>query len=55
MREYQIIMIMGQTVERYILHEKNTNVKIDIFQIVNSQDQLNKLIDAYNYITNGKA
>jgi hypothetical protein len=51
---YQIILQMIRTVEDYILHKKNVRVKIDPIRIIN-EDQLNKLIDAYNYIENGKA
>jgi hypothetical protein len=52
---YQIIAILIRTVEDYILQKKNVRVKIDPIQIITNQDQLNKLIDAYNYIENDNA
>ena len=52
---YQIIALLIRTVEDYIMTKKHVRVKIDPIQIITSQDQLNKLIDAYNYIENGKA
>ena len=55
MRNYQIIAHMIRTVEDYILQKKQVKVNIDPVQIITSQDQLNKLIDAYNFIENGKA
>jgi uncharacterized protein YpmS len=52
---YQIIALLIRTVEDYILQKKNVRVKIDPIQIITNQDQLNKLIDAYNYIENDNA
>jgi uncharacterized protein YpmS len=55
MTNYYTILQMIRTVENYIMIKKNVKVKIDHLQIITNQDQLNKLIDAYNYIENGKA
>jgi hypothetical protein len=52
---YQIIAHMIRTVENYIMTKKNVKVNIDPIQIITNQDQLNKLMDAYNFIENGKA
>jgi len=50
MRNIQIIQYMISVVENYIYEKKRVSVTINPISILSSQDQLDKLIDAYNHI-----
>jgi hypothetical protein len=49
MNHMPIILLMIKEVQDYIREKKGMDVRIDVPQILMSEDQLNKLIDAYNY------
>lgn len=49
MNQLPIILLMIDEVQNYIKNKKGVDVRIDTAQILMSQDQLNKLIDAYNH------
>ena len=50
MRNIQIIQYMISVVENYIYEKKRVSVTINPISILSSQDQLDKLIDAYNHV-----
>jgi hypothetical protein len=49
MNHMPIILLMIKEVQDYIRVKKGVDVRIDVPQILMSEDQLNKLIDAYNH------
>jgi len=49
MNHMPIILLMVKEVQDYIRAKKGVDVRIDVPQILMSEDQLNKLIDAYNH------
>ena len=50
MRNIQIIQYMISVVENYIYEKKRVSITINPISILSSQDQLDKLIDAYNHV-----
>jgi hypothetical protein len=49
MNQLPNILEMIDAVQKYIKEKKGLDVQIDVPQILMSQDQVNKLIYAYNY------
>ena len=50
MNHIPIVMHMAEVVTNYIYKMKGVRVNLRIGEILMSEDQINKLIDAFNYV-----
>jgi len=52
MNQLPILMHMADVVVNYIYQMKGVRINLRIGEIITSEDQINKLIDAFNHIKN---
>jgi len=52
MNHIPIVMHMAEVVSNYIYQMKGVRINLRIGEIITSEDQINKLIDAFNHIKN---
>jgi len=50
MNKLPILMHMAEVVVNYIYQMKGARINLRIGEIITSEDQINKLIDAFNHI-----